>query len=305
MTTPVRLAVTPPVGGHVVGDDLHLLVELVKICEQGAVDTVVMVDHVIMGERHDRYEWGPFRFANPSPWPEPLTMMAAFAAVTSRIRLATGILIGGLRRPALLAKTVATLDRLSQGRIDLGVGIGWQPEEYEAMDLDFHRRGRIMDDTIAACQRLWADGPAHLPSVSGELDRTWCDPKPVQPGGPPVWFSGVLHPHNVRRIATLGRGWIPIMGATTTDITDGIGVLRAALSAAGRDPGELLVRAPLPLVRSDQGIDLEATLATAKGFAAAGATEVSVPMSVWVQTMDDVGPFVDRLSTAWERTWRG
>ncbi|MEI2707007.1 MAG: TIGR03619 family F420-dependent LLM class oxidoreductase [Ilumatobacteraceae bacterium] len=303
MSAPIRLALTPPVGGQVIGDDIHLLVDIARICEQGAVDTLVVVDHVIMGERHDRYDWGRFAFGNGAPWPEPLTVMAAMAGATSRLRFATGILIAGLRRPALLAKTVATLDRLSLGRIDLGVGIGWQPEEYEAMDLDFTRRGRIMDETIAACQRLWADGPAHLPSASGELERTWCDPKPVQPGGPPIWFSGVLHANNIRRIATMGRGWIPIMGATTDDITTGIGVLRDALAAEGRAADELLVRAPLPLARAGGAVDLAATLAAAPTFAAAGATEVSLPMSVFVSTMADVEPFVDRLTAAWASLW--
>ncbi len=300
----VRLAVTPPVGGQVIGDDLHRMVDIARICEAGAVDTLVVVDHVIMGERHDRYEWGRFAFANGAPWPEPLTMIAAMAGATQRIRFATGILIAALRRPALLAKTVATLDRVSQGRIDLGVGVGWQPEEYEAMDLDFARRGPLMDETVAACQRLWAPGPARLPSASGELDRTWCDPKPVQPGGPPIWFSGVLHARNVRRIATMGRGWIPIMGATAAEITAGIATLRTALDDAGREPDGLLVRAPLPLVRGEDGVDLDATLAGARTFAEAGATEVSLPMSVFVRTMDEVEPWIGRLSDAWEATWR-
>lgn len=304
MSPPVRLAVTPPVGGHVIGNDTHLLVEIARICETGAVDTLVFVDHVIMGERHDRYEWGKFAFADGTPWPEPLTVMAAIAGATNRLRLATGILIAGLRRPALLAKTVATLDRLSLGRIDLGVGVGWQPEEYEAMALDFLRRGAILDDTMQACQWLWSSGPASLPSATGELDRTWCDPKPVQPGGPPIWFGGALHAANVRRIATSGRGWIPIMGASVADITSGIGVLRNALAARGRDQGELLVRAPLPLIRREAGVDIQATLAGAQTLAAAGVTEVSIPMSAFVSSMADVEPFVDRLSSAWEDAWR-
>ena len=302
---PLRLSVTLPVGGQVVGDDLRRLVDLAVACEAGAVDGIVVVDHVIMGERFDRYEWGPFRFEPGAPWAEPLTLLAAVAAATTRIRLATGILIAALRRPALLAKTVATLDRLSGGRVDLGVGIGWQPEEYEAMELDFARRGALLDSTIEACRRLWSAGPTALPSTSGELARTWCDPKPVRAGGPPVWFSGVLHAPNVRRIATLGDGWIPIMGATPEQIAHGIVTLRAALAEHGRDPDELQVRAGLPLARgAGGGIDLAATLAHARAFAEHGVTEVNVPMSVFVRTMDDAAPFVETLSEAWEATWR-
>src|SRR5207247_2385322 len=88
-------------------------------------------------------------------WLEPLTVLSMVAAVTSRVRLATGILIAALRRPVVLAKTTATLDVLSGGRLDLGVGVGWQREEYEAAGLDFHDRGRLLDHTLAVCQTLW------------------------------------------------------------------------------------------------------------------------------------------------------
>src|SRR6202011_6390610 len=95
---------------------------------------------------------------------EPMTALSVIAGATQRIRLATGILLAALRRPVVLAKAAATLDNLSGGRLDLGVGVGWQREEYEAAGLDFDRRGQLLDHTLAVCQTLWRNSPAHFES---------------------------------------------------------------------------------------------------------------------------------------------
>ena len=115
-----------------------------------------------MGERLDQYRWGPFMFEKGVPWIEPLTLLSAIAGATNDIRLVTGVLIAPLRPPALLAKIVATLDQLSRGRLDLGVGTGWQPAEYDAMGLDFAKRAQMLDDTIAACRDAVGPEPDEL-----------------------------------------------------------------------------------------------------------------------------------------------
>jgi probable F420-dependent oxidoreductase len=301
--TPPRLAVTLPVAGQVVGTDLPGLVDIARQCEVAGVDTVVLVDHVVMGERFDRYAWGPFRFEQGAPWAEPLTLASAIAGTTATVRIATGILIAGLRPAPLLAKTVATLDRIAGGRFDLGVGVGWQPEEYESMGLDFTRRGDILDDTIGACLALWTQSPASFTSSTVTFDRIWCDPKPLQPGGPPVWFSGTLGPRNVRRIVEFGHGWIPIMGATVDDVHVGARLLRKRFAEAGRDPGELHIRGGAPLARTEQGFDVQATVACTRELVDAGATEVNFPMSAFVRETTDVGPWLAELTTAWADTW--
>lgn len=295
----MRLAITLPVAGQMVGTDLRALVEIAAQCDRAGVDTIVLVDHVVMGERFDRYLWGPFNFAQGAPWSEPLTLAASIAMATTQARIATGILIAGLRPAALLAKTVATLDHLCGGRFDLGVGVGWQPEEYEAVGLDFARRGQILDDTIGACRALWAPGPASFISPTIELERIWCDPKPVQPGGPPVWFSGTLGRRNVNRVVELGSGWIPIMGATPSDVRDGVELLRNGLTAAGRDPLELRVRAGATLVRGDRGFDLDASVAATTELAASGVTEANFPMSAFVRDVDGVARWVEELVDRW------
>jgi alkanesulfonate monooxygenase SsuD/methylene tetrahydromethanopterin reductase-like flavin-dependent oxidoreductase (luciferase family) len=128
-TRPVRLALAiPSYGSFFPTERLHEVVALARMAEDAGADTVVVPDHLVMSDRTDRYRWGRFPLPVDAAWLEPLTVLAAIAGATRRVRLATGILIAPLRPAAVLAKTAATLDVLSRGRLDLGVGTGWQKE---------------------------------------------------------------------------------------------------------------------------------------------------------------------------------
>ena len=294
-----RLSIGLPVAGQVVGHRPAQLIEIAKMAEAHGVDTVVAVDHVVMGERFDRYRWGTFRFPQGTPWLEPLTLLSTVAGATTTLRLATGILIAPLRPATLLAKTAATLDQLSLGRLELGVGTGWQVEEYESMDVDFSQRAQVLDDTIEACQALWAPSPATVRTASVSFERIWCDPKPVQPGGPPILFSGELTRRNLDRISTHGQGWIPIMGAQPDDVADGIATIRTRWLEAGRDPDDLRVRMPVKVHRGD----LASTLAGAPALVDAGVTEINVEMAAFVSTIDDAAPWFADLARRWAALW--
>ena len=270
-----RLLLSLPAGSNSGAGDPAVLVSIAEQAEAAGWDGVIISDHVLIGTRTDRYPWGTFPFGPDAPWLEPLTVLTAIAARTTTLELTTGILIVPLRPAALLAKSVATLDQLSGGRLVLGVGTGWQQEELEAQGLDHARRGQILTDFIGACRALWTDSPATFASESVRFEQVWSEPKPVRPGGPPVLFSGTLTPRNVRRIVELGDGWIPIMGSTSEDIATGIDVLRDAYRAAGRDPADLDVRAPLVRPRSS-ALDAEAVIDGARPLLAMGATELSL-----------------------------
>jgi probable F420-dependent oxidoreductase len=288
-------------GGSGGGGSWRVLIDLARQAEDAGVDGVVVVDHVVMGRNTDEYAWGTFPQPPEKPWLEPLTVLTAMGAVTERLRLATGILIAPVRPAAVLAKTAATLDVLTDGRLDLGVGVGWQREEFDAVGLDFARRGELLTDTIAACRALWTDVPARFRSATVSFDDTFCAPLPVQ-APLPIWFSGVLHPRNVDRIVRLGDGWIPIMGATLDDIRAGVVTLRSALEAAGRDPGALQVRAPLIMARGDDGrIDLDATMASVPDLVAAGATEIQSNLRQAPAGYDDAPAAFAQLVTAFRR----
>jgi probable F420-dependent oxidoreductase len=297
----VSLAVGLPVADQLfAAHEQHRLVDLARMADDAGADTLLVVDHVVMSTRLDRYRWGPFRFSVEAPWMEPLALLAAMAAATRRVRLATNILIAPLRPAALLAKMAATIDVLSQGRLELGVGTGWQPEEYEAEGLDFVQRGRALTDTIGACRALWSASPAEFRSPTVSFENVWCEPKPVQPGGPPVLFAGTLTDRNRERITNLGDGWIPIMGATHEEIGAGVAALKDAWEAAGRDSRRLKVRAPLPIVRRDDGSrDLDGTLAGAAALAEIGVTEVTVTTAAFVRDPSDAGRWFEQLGERW------
>lgn len=285
----------PPHGGS-----LRAMVDLARLADDAGVDRVNVVDHVVMGPHTDAYTWGRFPTPPEAMWNEPLTVLAAMAAVTTTVRLSTGILIAPLRPAALLAKTVATLDQLSNGRIDLGVGVGWQREEYEAAGLAFEQRGQLLDDAIGACRALWTQMPAEFSSPSVSFTQTYCSPQPVQ-ARLPVWFSGVLIERNVRRVVELGDGWIPIMGATLADIAAGTARLRGDYAAAGRDPASLSVQAPVVMAKGDHGFDIDATMASIPRLVEAGATNVYVNLRAFDPTGDAAGATMSRMVAAFRR----
>ncbi len=259
-------------------------VDLGRAADDAGIDRIVVVDHVVMGPHTEKYAWGKFPVPPDAPWLEPLTMLSAVAAVTTRVRLATGILIAPLRPAALLAKQVATLDQVSGGRVDLGVGAGWQREEYDAQGLSFENRGQLLDDVLAACRVLWRDTPAELDAPTLSFRDIYCEPKPVQAGGVPIWIAGTLHSRNLARVVEHGAGWIPIMGETIEGIATGVARIRDAFAAAGRGPSMLQVQAPLRMAMADDGRpDLAASMASVPELVAAGATDVIVTLRAFAR----------------------
>jgi probable F420-dependent oxidoreductase len=279
------------------GPDPRNYVEIARIAEGTGFAQVVLADHVVMGERTDRYPYGAFPFEPDEPWPEPLTLLAAIATATSSVRLGTGILIAPLRGASLLAKTVATLDALSGGRVDLGVGVGWQPEEFEAAGVPFERRWSRLEDALGACRALWEDGPASFSSPTVSFEQIWCRPQPSQ-ARLPVWFGANATERTARRIAELGDGWMPLSAGTPDEISAGVSVIADAYRAVGRDPAGLLVRAGLPIVRGDDGIDLGSSMQAADPLIEAGVTSFSVNLRR-MATAEDARPWLESVARAW------
>ncbi len=262
--------------------DWEPLLEQARLADRAGVDRLVLSDHVVFGERLEEYgrpeiggaAGGKQPTGPDGHWLEPLTTLSVLAGMTSQIRLGTNILVAPLRRPAVLAKTTATLDVLSGGRLDLGVGVGWQREEYDAAGLDFEQRGRLLDHTLEVCQTLWREQRAAYDSPELRFEATHMMPKPLQPGGVPIWVSGTINRRVVRRLARFGAGWIP-WGPAAADPVTGIAQMREQLVEAGRDPAGLQVTGALPLVKaSDGGLDLDRTMAAVPALADAGLTDL-------------------------------
>jgi probable F420-dependent oxidoreductase len=282
---PVLLGLPP---AAYAGGSAGTFVTTARRAEDAGFAGIVVSEHVVMGPHPERYPWGRFPGKSHDPWLEPLTMLTSVAAVTTQLRLCTGVLIVPLRPAALLAKTAATLDVLSDGRLELGVGTGWQEEEFDAHGVDYARRGDILTETIAASRALWTSSPASFSSPTVSFGDIWCEPKPRRPGGPPVLFSGTLTKRNIRRIVELGDGWIPIMGETPEGVAAGVALLREALAGAGRDPSSLRAHVALPVVKgSDKRPDFAATLGGLATLAEHGATAAVVPLAAFVR--DEAG----------------
>jgi probable F420-dependent oxidoreductase len=252
------------------------------------IDRVVVSDHVVFGE-------SPSAYANPAlggvaggrqptgpdgQWLEPLTVLTSISATTNRIRLGTAVLLAALRRPAVLAKEVATLDVLSGGRVDLGVGVGWQREEYDAAGLAFEGRGRALDHTLEVCQTLWTQQRATYDSPELSFDGIHQMPKPVQPGGVPIWVSGTVNAAVARRISRFGSGWIP-WGAARDDPATAIATMKDVITDAGGNADGLQVQGNAVTVkRKDGSVDVEATAASAPPLVEVGVTDVRFTLSI-------------------------
>jgi probable F420-dependent oxidoreductase len=264
--------------------DLARLVEWTRIADEAGLDRVVLSEHVAMGEQLGNYaraELGGVRGGTQptgpdGSWLDPLATIAYLSAVTSRVRFATGVLLAALRSPVLLAKTAATIDVLSGGRLELGVGVGWQREEYDATGTDFTRRGRRLDRNLAVCQALWTSDRVDYADDEIRLDAIHQMPKPAQPGGIPVWVSGTVNPGAMNRLARHGTGWIP-WGEDAGDIAAGIARMRAAMTERSRDPGSIRVTAPFdPVLRGDGTVDPGETVARAGQLRSAGVTDLQL-----------------------------
>ena len=265
------------------GDWSHLR-EQIRVAEAAGLDRVVVSDHVVYGENLEAYgdpslggTTGGRQPTGPDGhWLEPFTVLTRAAGLTERVRLGTNIMLAALRRPVVLAKELATLDVLSGGRVDLGVGVGWQREEYEAAGLDFDRRGALLDHTLAVCRTLWTEARAHFNDEFLRFDAIHQMPKPVQGGGVPIWVGGTFQPRMVRRLAAFGSGWIP-WGPAAADLPAHIPMVKQALADAGReDTADLQVVGTLPVFRDGDHVDLVRTVDATGPLVEAGVTDFRV-----------------------------
>lgn len=169
---------------------------------------------------------------------DPFIALAAAAAVTSRIKLGTGICLVAQRDPIVLAKEVASLDWVSSGRFLFGVGFGWNREEMAQHGVPFADRREIVREKIAVMRALWTRERAGYLGKWVKLEESWSWPKPVQRPHPPVLLGGAPGPKLFAHVAEYCDGWIPIGGA---GIAASLPALRAALDARGRDPASVRI----------------------------------------------------------------
>lgn len=196
---------------------------------------------------------------------DPFVLLSYIGAVTTTIRLATGICLVPERHPLTLAKAVSTLDNFSHGRVTLGVGAGWLPEETELYGVPFQKRWTYMREAVQAMKALWANGVAAYDGTFVRFPEVRCDPLPAQRPHPPVIIGAPGTDRTIRRIVAWGDGWLPVMPTP-----DEVRRVRAALDArcreVGRDPDELSIHVYV----------MDATLETQARYEDAGADEIVI-----------------------------
>jgi probable F420-dependent oxidoreductase len=298
----VGVSISSP--GKFIQNGLRDLLRYVTWIEELGFDTITIGEHIVTSEEiavRGNERW----YREQVLWPDPMVTLGAVAAVTERVRLCTSIYIVPLRPAAAVAKMVATVDALSNGRLTLGVGAGWLQREFDTLGVPMKGRFARMEDTIRACKVLWTQAPASFHSPTVNFDDVWCLPQPVQPGGPPILFAGDPGGTISARIAELGDGWIVRTGAVkdateeAEKISADIGQIRQAVAGAGRDPSSLLFQIGTLAQRDGSGRpDLDAAFERVNRYWDLGIEMVQVSLTQFVDRPEDVKPFLTAVAGA-------
>jgi probable F420-dependent oxidoreductase len=253
--------------------------------------TLWMGEHVVLFDRQDsRYpysESGEFPVASDVAWLDPFVVLSFAAALTRTIRLATGILLVPEHNPLSLAKQAASLDRLSLGRLALGVGIGWLAEEFAALGVPFARRAQRTQEYIAVMRRVWTEDVASFQGEFVRFDGVRSAPKPGR-GRVPVILGGESR-SALERAADYGDGWYGF-NLGPEEAAEKIAVLRELLAAKGRDP-ETFEIVVAPFTKRVTPDDLTR-------YRALGVGEVVI-VATPPEEEGQVGAWVERLGQKW------
>jgi probable F420-dependent oxidoreductase len=253
--------------------------------EQVGFDEISVVEHsVVISDTTSVYPYSPTGrspLPDDCPLPDPLELLAFIAGMTSRLGLATGVLVLPNHQPIVLAKRLATLDRLSGGRLRICLGLGWMREEIEACSGNFERRGAHADEAIALMRALWLDEEAEGVSFHGSayhVDGAHSWPKPVRPSGVPLFIGG----HSkaaAQRAGRLGDGFQPL-GLKGDELVGALAMVRETAVLAERDPSEIEIVLGGTLDRID-----ETRIASARHL---GASRILLSVSSGATTLDAI-----------------
>jgi len=260
--------------------------------ERRGVSTLWVGEHVVLFDRQDsKYPYsvgGEFPLPGSADWLDPFITLTFAAAVTKTIRLATGICLVPEHNPLVLAKEVASLDRLSGGRFALGVGIGWSAEEFAALGIPFERRAQRTREYIEVMRLLWSVDVASFHGEFVNFDAAMSFPKPDRRGKLPIIFGGESRPA-LKRTADIGNGWFGF-NVGPNDAAPLADKLRAMLKANGRDASDVEIIA-CPYTKKINPDDL-------KKYHAAGVDELVI-LSSPPEDESQIGGWIERIALEW------
>jgi probable F420-dependent oxidoreductase len=222
--------------------------EVAQALEERGFAAFRQPDHVALfrsvGSRYPYSSSGTAPLRDDQGFLAPLLVLALAGAATTRLRLGTAVEVAALREPIARAKEIASLDVLTDGRLDYGVGVGWMREEYEACGVPFESRGRRTDEFIGACKALWTEEQATFAGEFFAFRDVVAFPKPAQAPHPPLYVGG----HSavaLRRAARLGDGWFA-WNLAVSELDDRLALLARTLRAAGREPEDFTILVGIP-----------------------------------------------------------
>ncbi len=270
--------------------DTAVIRDFVQAAEEWGFSHINVPDHVLQ----TRTARAPFpraeKYTTEYPHHEVMTLLSYMAAITTRIRLKTAVLILPQRQAALVAKQAAQVDMLSNGRFELGVGLGWNTPEYQALDMSFTNRGRRLQEQIEVCRLLWTRQHVDFQGEWHTIEDAGVAPMPVQQPIP-VWI-GALAPPAVQRAAAIADGWQAMMPAPDEAAAAAIAGFREAVTAAGRDAAEVGVECTIWAT----GNNPDAWIEEANTWLAAGATQIMFrPQGDYEYVSQAISQFAPRL----------
>lgn len=283
----------------IVGPAVSSAVDLSAFCrglEDLGYDTLWVGDRLVTPvDMHSTYP------GKEQPYPpqmtrylDPVLLWTVAAAATSRVRLNASTLSTFYYEPVHLARMLTTLDVLSDGRLDVGVGVGWMKDEHDiARGADWRRRGRMLDDVLAFLQHWWTTTPVSWDSEFFSLPPVHADLRPVQVGGPPIWIGGTSEAA-MRRVGRVGTGWLGVEGLQDFDRLWSIA--RSAADDAGRDPDALKTAMRINL---EPGTSVDAVVDRVQRLAESGADEAIVDAFAVFPSLEELLDFANQVVTGW------
>jgi probable F420-dependent oxidoreductase len=250
-----------------IGTDPEVIRDYAQATEDLGYEHLLAYDHVLGADPSNREGWRGY--THRTMFHEPLTLFSFLAAITQRLELVSGVIVLPQRQTALVAKQAAEVDVLSNGRLRLGVGIGWNAVEYEALGEEFGTRGARIEEQIDVIRLLWTKEVVSYEGRYHRIDEAGINPLPVQ-RPIPVWM-GARADVGLRRTARVADGWFPL-GPLDERMREAVKRVRGYVEEAGRDPESVGIEARLGVSRIHQ----EEWIARTEAWRSLGATHISV-----------------------------
>lgn len=282
----------PHLGPLARGDVLSHIRTAAQTAEGLGFDSVWVGDHIVIPNHiESKYPYDPggsFPIGPQDPVLEPLTVLSYIAGCTSHIRLGTAVLVLPHRHAVVTAKTIATLDVLSGGRLIFGVGVGWLAEEFTVLNAPFNKRGALSNEALAAMKELWTSENPHFAGQFYSFSEVGAEPRPVQKPHPPIWIGGHTDAA-LRRVVEHGDGWAALV-FSPQDFAQSLDRLKEQADQAGRD------LTSITLCISPRGKPLEAIVDDIPRYEELGATYLYLAFLNFASTFEEMMALMKRFA---------